>query len=53
MEGREVLSMPVEISKGKNKIPVDTNPNWIRGFYILQLYDPRGKKLFGEKFLIQ
>jgi hypothetical protein len=53
MEGREVMTKPVNVSKGKNKIPVDTDPNWARGFYIVQLYDPKGKKLFGEKILIQ
>jgi hypothetical protein len=53
MQGRAVLKQVIHISKGQNKVPIDTDPNWVRGFYIIQLYDPKGKRVFGEKILIQ
>jgi hypothetical protein len=53
LEGKEVLAQSFETSEGKNKIPIRTSSSWTRGFYIISLFDPKGKKMFGEKIVIQ
>lgn len=53
IDGKELMSIPVAVSKGNNRLPVNTDTNWLPGTYVVNLFDAKGKKLLSEKIVIQ
>ncbi|HEX2629968.1 MAG TPA: hypothetical protein VHM26_13175, partial [Chitinophagaceae bacterium] len=39
IDGKELMTLPVAISKGSNRIAVNTDNNWLPGTYIVVLYN--------------
>jgi hypothetical protein len=53
IDGKELMSIPVTVSKGNNRLPVNTDTNWLPGTYVVNLFDVKGKQLLSEKIIIQ
>jgi hypothetical protein len=53
IDGKQLMTMPVTIAKGINRIPVNTDSYWTPGIYVVVLYNEKGKLLLSEKILIE
>lgn len=52
IEGKELMTIPVDLLKGDNRFAVNTDNNWLPGFYIVTL-STNNKQLLSEKIVIQ